>query len=149
MTSLRLIPETILLYLMYGLFSTLPATAASNLGGWIARSVGPKLGASRKARAHIKLAYPEKPSAEVESIVIAMWDNLGRVFAEYPHLETIALTNTRVIGDEIIIRAINEGNGGIFFQRPLRKLGNIWPHHASTSRQAPASNLPRHEQPGG
>ena len=115
MTSLRLIPETILLYLMYGLFSTLPATAASNLGGWIARSVGPKLGASRKARAHIKLAYPEKPSAEVESIVIAMWDNLGRVFAEYPHLETIALTNTRVIGDEIIIRAINEGNGGIFF----------------------------------
>lgn len=115
MKSLRLIPETVLLYLMYGLFSLLPVVTASNLGGFIARAIGPKLGASRKARAHLKLAFPEKSADEIETIVIAMWDNLGRVFAEYPHLEIIARKNIRIIGEDIITRTINEGNGGIFF----------------------------------
>lgn len=115
MKSLRLIPETVLLYMMYGLFRLLPAVTASNLGGFIACAIGPKLGASRKARAHLKLAFPEKTAAEIEAILIAMWDNLGRVFAEYPHLETIARDRVRVIGDDIITRTINEGNGGIFF----------------------------------
>ena len=119
MKSLRLIPETVLLYLMYGFFSLLPAAAASNLGGFIARFLGPKLGASRKARAHLKLAFPDKSAAEIETIVIAMWDNLGRVFAEYPHLETIARNRVRVTGNEIVARVMAEGQGGIFFSAHL------------------------------
>lgn len=115
MKSLRLIPETILLYLMFGIFSVLPPVTASNLGGFLARSLGPHLGVTRRARANIKNAMPEKSETEVQSIIIEMWDNLGRVFAEYPHLEYIARERTISRNTHIVDRALADGNGGIFF----------------------------------
>jgi len=64
--------------------------AASNLGGFICRNLGPRLGASNRARRNLRLAMPELSKERVEEIVRDMWDNLGRTFAEYPHLGRIA-----------------------------------------------------------
>ncbi len=60
MKKLRYILEAIVLMLILGLAKMLPASWASNIGGWIGRTIGPRLAASRKARANITMVYPEK-----------------------------------------------------------------------------------------
>lgn len=75
--------------LVFALFGALPLDRASDLGGCIARSIGPHLGASKRARINLARAMPELDEAAITRIVRGMWDNLGRVVAEYPHLHEI------------------------------------------------------------
>jgi Kdo2-lipid IVA lauroyltransferase/acyltransferase len=72
--------------LIFGMYRALPLPAASALGGFAARVVGPHVGVSNRARKHLRRAMPELSETEIERIVRGMWDNLGRVIAEYPHL---------------------------------------------------------------
>jgi KDO2-lipid IV(A) lauroyltransferase len=72
---------------LLGLFRLLPVDAASALGGFLARTIGPRLGASKRAVINLRRAMPELSEAEISRIVRGMWDNLGRVIAEYPHLD--------------------------------------------------------------
>src|SRR6266581_3984796 len=67
----------------------LPVDVASALGGALARHIGPRLGISERARRNLVAALPELSAAAVERVVRGMWDNLGRVAAEYPHLPRI------------------------------------------------------------
>lgn len=89
MKRLRYILEAALLHLGLALIHRLPIDTASDLGGWLGRNFGPRFPVTRVARANLRLAFPDKSPAEVEAIVRRMWDNLGRVAFEYPHLEAI------------------------------------------------------------
>jgi KDO2-lipid IV(A) lauroyltransferase len=93
--------EAAFLYLIYGIFMVLPLDTASALGGWIGRTIGPRLRTSRKARRNLDRAMPELSEARRDEIITGMWDNLGRVMAEYPHLDQI-WTRTDMIGGEIV-----------------------------------------------
>src|SRR5262249_24756835 len=75
--------------LSFGAFGLLPIDWASALGADLARRIGPSLGISERARRNLRRAFPGLPEIEVECIVTEMWDNLGRVAAEYPHLREI------------------------------------------------------------
>src|SRR4029077_1458947 len=75
--------------LLFGVFELLPLDCASALGGALARRIGPFLGVSKHARRNISRAFPELSETEIERVVAGMWDNLGRVAAEYPHLSKI------------------------------------------------------------
>ena len=77
-----------------GALRLLSPQAASNLGGYLGRTIGPRLGISRRARRNLRLAFPDKSAAEIEKIVHGMWDNLGRVAAEYPHLGRITAADS-------------------------------------------------------
>src|SRR5690349_11277946 len=77
---------------VHGLFALLrliPLQAASAIGGTIARAIGPRVGVTRRARKNLQRAFPEKPPQEIERIIREVWENLGRVVAEYPHLSRI------------------------------------------------------------
>ncbi len=82
------------LFLGLGLFRVLPVDAASNLGGWLGRRIGPRLAFTRWARHNLRRAFPGMAEAEVERILHGMWDNLGRTAAEYPHLGRITAPGT-------------------------------------------------------
>ena len=110
----RHIAEAALLYLCFGVFSLMPAQAASAVGGFLGRSIGPLLAASRKAMKNLDLIYPDKPKAEKQAIIRAMWDNLGRVMAEYPHLQTIARTRTEVVNREKLETILGQPGSAIF-----------------------------------
>jgi Kdo2-lipid IVA lauroyltransferase/acyltransferase len=75
--------------LLFNGFTFLSLDAASAVGGGLARRIGPFLGVSRRARRNISRAFPELSKTEIANIVAGMWDNLGRVAAEYPHLQKI------------------------------------------------------------
>ena len=55
---------------------------ASSLSGTLWRLAAPRLKRHRRALDHIAAAMPERLPAEREAIVRAMWENLGRTFAE-------------------------------------------------------------------
>src|SRR6185503_19518749 len=40
-------------------------------------------------RVNLKAAFPEKSSEEIETILAGVWDNLGRIGAEFAHLDHI------------------------------------------------------------
>ena len=69
-----------------GVLRKLGPVKASNLGGWLARSVGPRLGVSRVAERNLRMALPELGRAERARVVRGVWDNLGRTLGEWPHL---------------------------------------------------------------
>lgn len=114
MKQLRYILEAVVLYVFFGICFLLTPVPASNLGGFIGRTVGPRLAASRKARRNLDLALPGLPDAEKSRIITDMWDNLGRVIAEYAHLEKIARTRVTIINEGIITKTIDAGQGAVF-----------------------------------
>jgi KDO2-lipid IV(A) lauroyltransferase len=64
-------------------------TKTANLFGRIARSIGPMMREQKIGRANLTAAFPEKSPAEIEAILAGVWDNLGRVGAEFAHLDHI------------------------------------------------------------
>ncbi|MGH1404876.1 MAG: lysophospholipid acyltransferase family protein [Alphaproteobacteria bacterium] len=106
MKKIRYALEAILLYMLFVFFKLLPPPIASNIGGAIGRFIGPLLAASRKARRHLALAIPDLSEQQQQDIIKGMWDNLGRVIAEYPHLETICKKHTQVQNVEFMQECI-------------------------------------------
>jgi KDO2-lipid IV(A) lauroyltransferase len=86
-TSWRHRLEAIGVRALFALFGALPVDAASAVGGWLARTIGPRLGASKRAVLNLRRAMPELDETRIAEIVFGMWENLGRVVGEYPHLD--------------------------------------------------------------
>jgi KDO2-lipid IV(A) lauroyltransferase len=61
----------------------------ANLFGRITRFIGRNLRENRVGRANLTAAFPEKSPEEIEAILAGVWDNLGRVGAEFAHLDHI------------------------------------------------------------
>jgi KDO2-lipid IV(A) lauroyltransferase len=61
----------------------------ADLFGRIARSIGPMMREQKIGRANLTAAFPEKSPEEIEAILAGVWDNLGRVGAEFAHLDRI------------------------------------------------------------
>jgi KDO2-lipid IV(A) lauroyltransferase len=61
----------------------------ADLFGRITRLIGPMTREQRIGRANLTAAFPEKSPAEIEAILAGVWDNLGRLGAEFAHLDHI------------------------------------------------------------
>lgn len=114
MKTLRYLAEAAGLYVLYYFFAVLPPEKASNIGGWLGRKLGPRAGITRTARRNLDLAFPDKSAPEKDQIILDMWDNLGRVIAEYPHLEDISRIRTDVEGTEILESLFESDHGAVF-----------------------------------
>lgn len=68
---------------------------AADFAGGALRRLGPLLPEHRVGRDNLRAAFPEKSDAEIERILAGVWDNLGRVAAEFVHL-----ADMRVVGPE-------------------------------------------------
>lgn len=69
--------------------SALPLDFASAASGWCWRLVAPRLPRQQRALDNLRRAYPELSDAELRNILLGMWDNLGRTFAEFFHMPQI------------------------------------------------------------
>src|SRR5437899_6105176 len=61
----------------------------ANLFARVAGLIGPKLREQRIGRANLIAAFPEKSPEEIENILMGVWDNLGRVGAEFAHMDHV------------------------------------------------------------
>lgn len=78
-----------LLGLLVAVMRVLPLDAASAFGGLVGRTIGPRLRVSRRVDQNLRRAMPDLDDAARRRIIRGMWDNLGRVMCEYPHLHRI------------------------------------------------------------
>src|ERR1700712_5828324 len=61
----------------------------ANFFGRVTRFIGRRLREDRIGRENLTAAFPEKSPDEIETILAGVWDNLGRVGAEFAHLDHI------------------------------------------------------------
>src|SRR3984957_20521168 len=85
--GLRLRLEFAGLWAAIVLARAMPVQTASWLSGTIWRLIAPRLGRQKRALANLEFAYPEKSPGERKAIAAAMWENLGRTFAESLHIK--------------------------------------------------------------
>ena len=72
-----------------GLLRTVKLTnreRAANFAGAVMRTIGPLVPEHRLGRDNLRAAFPEKSAGEIEQILSGVWDNLGRIAAEFVHL---------------------------------------------------------------
>jgi KDO2-lipid IV(A) lauroyltransferase len=67
----------------------LPLDWASTFGGWLLRKLGPLNSAHRTARINLKIAFPDKPDAEIDDLLVKQWDEFGRTVCEFVLLDRI------------------------------------------------------------
>ena len=72
-----------------GFLQLFPADAAINTIERLGRWAGMRYPRTKRARQNLKLAFPDKPDAEIEQILSDMWGNLARTAAEYAYLDKI------------------------------------------------------------
>ncbi len=61
----------------------------ANLFARITRKLGPLFKENRIGRANLTAAFPEKSPEEIEAILGGVWENLGRIGAEFAHMDQI------------------------------------------------------------
>ncbi len=84
--------EAALVRAVFALMTRLGPARASNLGGLIARMIGPRLPVSRVAKINLRMAMPELDTKTHRRIVRECWENFGRTLAEMPHVPDLRRT---------------------------------------------------------
>lgn len=138
---------------LFGLFKAMPLDVASAVGGTLFRTLGPRLKVSNRARRNLARAFPEKSAAEIEAIVRAMWDNLGRTAAEFPHLQAFDYRSgdgrVTVSGLDHADRFRDDGKPGLIAAGHLGnwevQIGQLERHGTRSAVTYRASNNPRIE----
>lgn len=110
--------EYVLFLGIMGIFTLLGLQRASDFGGWLARTLGPRIPVTRRARRNLAAAFPAMTAQERETCIRDMWENLGRTFAEYAYLGRFSANGDdpriTIIGMENAKAAIAKGRGGLF-----------------------------------
>lgn len=111
--------EAAIVHGAFSLFRLMKLETASAIGGKIGRVVGPWIGVTRRARKNLQRVFPHKSAAEIDAIIRDMWENLGRVVTEYPHLSRMTAFGAdsciEVRGTEHVDAARAAGRPLIFF----------------------------------
>lgn len=116
--TLRYLGEAVPFFAFMGLFRILGLDAASAAGGFIGRHLFSRLPLARTAAENLKAAYPEKSATEIRALVVGVCDNLGRVAAEYPHLNKMTFgagQRVEISGIEHSNAAVAQGKGVLFY----------------------------------
>lgn len=91
---------------LVGMFRLLPVDAASALGAFMGRWLGPL---ARKRHDQARRNLERFIGGDVDAIRRAMWAQIGRVVGELPHLKQLAAERVEVVGREHFDAAIATG----------------------------------------
>lgn len=87
--------EYLLVKLFFHLCRCVSMESSSAWAGGFARFLGPKLSISDLAKRQLDRVFPRKSDEEKKRIILGMWENLGRTFGEYPHLDRLAILSDK------------------------------------------------------
>lgn len=113
--KLRYGAEAAVFFAFMGLFRLMGLDRASALGGFIGRQVFYRTSVTKRARDNLEAAFPNMSDAEIDSIIVEMWDNLGRTIAEYAFHDQLTMEgpDPRIVvdGAEHLAAAAASGKG--------------------------------------
>lgn len=110
--TLRYGLEAVVVFPLYLLAWALPVAAASALGAALGQLFYWLHGGTRKARRNLQLAIPEA-ALQHEQTIKGMWQNMGRVLLEYPHLQRLWASGHVTIDNAERLQ-VNQGKPCIF-----------------------------------
>ena len=79
--------EFFFIVILFIIFKILGFKLASNMGGYIGKKIGPLFRSKQTILTNIKNALPSANKADLELIIQSMWENYGRILAEYVFLK--------------------------------------------------------------
>ena len=108
------------IFIIFGflLFKILGPYLSSNISGKIFEKIGPFFRSKKIIHSNIKKAFPNLKEKDLNTITNSMWNNYGRVFAEYMFMKDFRFgtlsQNIKVDGQEILDE-IQETNQQVIF----------------------------------
>ena len=104
--------QFILTITFFGLFKLLGPKLSSKFSGFIFEFIGPYFRSKKIIQNNIKKAIPDVSDNNLKKITEAMWNNYGRVFAEYIFIKEFRIgklsNQINVDGKDILDEIINK-----------------------------------------
>ena len=92
--------------LLFSLFKLLGLNFSSKIGGKLFEKIGPLFRSKKLIHSNIKKAFPKINEKDLKNITKSMWNNYGRVFAEYMFMKNFRndklQNNIEIVGKEIL-----------------------------------------------
>ena len=110
--------QFILTIVFFGLFKLLGPKLSSKFSGFIFELIGPYFRSKKIIHKNIKKAIPDISNNHLEKITEAMWNNYGRVFAEYIFIKEFRIgklsNHINVDGKDILDEIIKTNSQVVF-----------------------------------
>ena len=110
--------QFIFIIIFFSLFKILGLKFSSALGGKIFEIIGPLFRSKKLIHSNIKKAFPDINLKKLNQMTKLMWNNYGRVFAEYMFIKDFRLDKSvstiKIEGQEILDKIKSEGKPVVF-----------------------------------
>jgi len=118
MKNIKYFFEFIFVIIFFSLFKILGPKKSSYIGGKIFEKIGPIFRSEKIIHLNIKRVIPDINNENLKKLTQLMWNNYGRVFAEYVFIKEFRAgslaSNIEVEGKEIIKEIINNNQQVVF-----------------------------------
>ena len=118
MINIKYFLQFIIIVFLFLIFKILGVRFSSFLGGKLFQIIGPVFRSKEIINNNIKRAFPDLNSKEINKIKSSMWNNYGRVFAEYIYIKNFRhgnLSKNISIEGEDILTNIKKQNQKVIF----------------------------------
>ena len=118
MNKLKYFAQFILIVLFFLIFKILGLKLASFISGKFFQLIGPIFRSKKLIHSNIKKAFPKIDEKDLKKITKSMWNNYGRVFAEYMFMKNFRndklQNNIEIVGKEILEDIKNSNQKAVF-----------------------------------
>ena len=118
MINIKYFLQFIIVIVLFLIFKILGVRFSSFLGGKLFQIIGPAFRSKEIINKNIKRAFPDLNSKEINKIKSSMWNNYGRVFAEYIYIKNFRhgnlSKNISIEGDDILANIKKQNQKVIF-----------------------------------
>ena len=89
MNKIKYFFQFILIIFIFSIFKILGLKISSYIGGKLFQFIGPIFRSKKLIQKNIKRAFPDIDEINLNKITTSMWNNYGRVFAEYMFIKNL------------------------------------------------------------
>jgi KDO2-lipid IV(A) lauroyltransferase len=118
MNKIKYFFQFIFILIFFLIFKIIGLRNSSSLGGKLFKIIGPFFRSSDLIHENIKKAFPNETQDKIIKITNEMWDNYGRIFAEYMFIkklrEDTSQKNIIIEGQEILNKIRDKGDPVVF-----------------------------------
>ena len=118
MKNIKYFTQFILALLSFAVFKIFGLKFSSKIGGKIFEKIGPLFRSKKIIHSNIKNAFPNIDQHQLDHITNLMWNNYGRIFAEYIFIKDFRKgkysSNLEINGQHILDEIINQKKQVVF-----------------------------------
>ena len=118
MSKIKYFFQFVIIIFLFMIFKILGIKLSSYIGGKIFQFIGPLFRSRKLIESNIQKAFPTIDQQKQNKIIAAMWNNYGRVFAEYMFIKDFRnnqLSNNIIIEGKEILENIKKNNERVVF----------------------------------